>query len=60
MKLNFVFVVFTFLMFSCSSRELFEQQEKITQQVLQDNPDLQHDYLSVGEHTLHYVSNGQK
>jgi pimeloyl-ACP methyl ester carboxylesterase len=60
MKLNFVVVVFSFLMLSCSSREVFEQQEKITRQVLQDNPNVQHDYLSVGEHTLHYVSNGQK
>lgn len=58
MKLTFIIVFLSLLIISCSSRSVFEQQEKITQQVLQANPDIQHTYLSVDEHVLHYVANG--
>jgi pimeloyl-ACP methyl ester carboxylesterase len=60
MKLKLFVVLLSLLAVSCSSRDVFEQQEKITRQILQDNPNIQHTYLPVGEHTLHYVANGSK
>jgi pimeloyl-ACP methyl ester carboxylesterase len=48
------------LVSSCSSREVFQQQEKITRQVLLDNPGVHHRYLTVDGHTLHYIVNGDQ
>ncbi|MGS2717352.1 alpha/beta fold hydrolase [Eionea flava] len=56
--LTFVALV-VFLLQGCSSREVFQQQEEITQQVLRENPDIQHHYLNVDDHVLHYVINGE-
>lgn len=51
-------VLAIFLLQGCSSREIFQQQEEITQQVLRENPDILHRYLNVDGHVLHYVANG--
>ncbi|MFT6101774.1 MAG: pimeloyl-ACP methyl ester carboxylesterase [Granulosicoccus sp.] len=58
--LVFISAAAVFLLSSCSSREVFLQQEKITRQVLLDNPDMQHSYLMVDGHTLHYIINGDR
>jgi pimeloyl-ACP methyl ester carboxylesterase len=39
---------------------VFLQQEKITRQVLRDNPNIQHHYLTAGEHALHDIVNGER
>ena len=52
-------IMISLVLVACSGRNIIEQERTFVETTINGNPDLQHHFLSVDGHRLHYVANGK-
>lgn len=56
-KISLVLLLSAFVI-ACSGRDVISQEREYVETHIKSNPELQHYYLNVGQHKLHYIGHG--